>query len=143
MKFYLDAEIDKAQKACVEMNQKRGDGKTSLVDIMRPFSRLHNLLWVKAEQLNQKEKNMNIITRINEVFGGEVLNKSRTHINSICRIAYVGYLREVIGLRVANIVDVTDYTLGTTKDRLQKHRQHYEFDKIYKDNFDKLKENEN
>lgn len=86
---------------------------------------------------------MNIITRINEVFGGEVLNKSRTHINSMCRIAYVGYLRDVIGLRVKNVAEVTDYTLGVTKDRLVKHRQHYKFDKIYKANFDKLKENEN
>jgi hypothetical protein len=85
---------------------------------------------------------MNIISRINEVYGGEVLNKSRTHINSICRIAYVGYLREVIGLRVKNIAEVTEYTLGTTKDRLLKHREHYEFDKIYKDNFNKLKEND-
>jgi len=82
---------------------------------------------------------MNIITRINEVYGGEVLNKSRTHINSICRIAYVGYLREVVGLRNANIVIVTEYTIGTVKDRLEKHRSHYKFDKTYKEKFDKLK----
>ena len=82
---------------------------------------------------------MNIITKINEVYGGEVLNKSRTHINSICRIAYVGYLREVIGLRVKNIAEVTEYTMGTIKDRLEKHRSHYKFDKTYKEKFDKLK----
>lgn len=85
---------------------------------------------------------MNIITRINEVYGGEVLNKSRTHINSICRIAYVGYLKEVIGLSVKDVSEVTDYTLGVTKDRLAKHRQQYKFDKTYKTNFDKLKEND-
>jgi hypothetical protein len=79
---------------------------------------------------------MNIISRINEVYGGEVLNKSKTHINSICRIAYVGYLREVIGLRYNNIVVVTGYTLGTVKDRICKHRGHYKFDKEYKQKFD-------
>ena len=86
---------------------------------------------------------MNIITQINDVYGGEVLNKSRTHINSICRIAYVGYLKYVIGLKYKNIVEVTGYTLGSVKDRVVKHNSHYQFDKIYKANFDKLQENEN
>jgi hypothetical protein len=85
---------------------------------------------------------MNIISKINDVFGGEVLNKSRTHINSICRIAYVGYLRDVLGLKYGKIVEVTGYTLGSVKDRVVKHNSHYGFDKPYKANFDKLKSNE-
>lgn len=86
---------------------------------------------------------MNIITRINEVFGGDVNDKKPTHINSLCRIAYVGYLREVLGLRYKNISDVTGYTVGTIRKRLERHRGHYKFDKIYKQKFNSItQENE-
>lgn len=86
---------------------------------------------------------MNIITRINEVFEGDVNDKKPTHINSLCRIAYVGYLREVLGLRYKNISDVTGYTIGTIKTRLENHRGQYKFDKIYKQKFNSItQENE-
>lgn len=36
-----------------------------------------------------------IVDIINKSFGGDVNDKRPLHINSICRIAYVGYLRPI------------------------------------------------
>jgi len=83
---------------------------------------------------------MNIISRINEVFGGEVNGKPNLHINSTCRIAYVGYLREITGLKYKDICDVTGYTIGTVKTRLETHRSYYKFDKRYNQLFNLILE---
>jgi hypothetical protein len=81
---------------------------------------------------------MNIISKIDEVFDGEVNGKAYLHINSTCRIAYVGYLREIKGLKYQDIVDVTGYQIGTVRKRLEKHRSYYKFDKIYNRLFNDL-----
>jgi hypothetical protein len=78
---------------------------------------------------------MNIISRINEVFNGDVNGKAHLHINSTCRIAYVGYLREISCLRYKQIVNVTEYPIGTVRKRLEKHRSYYKFDKTYNELF--------
>jgi hypothetical protein len=81
---------------------------------------------------------MSIITVINKVFGGEVNGRPHLHINSKCRIAYVGYLREVKCFKYKEICDVTGYTKNTVKARLNTHRNYYKFDKEYKKLFNSI-----
>jgi hypothetical protein len=79
-----------------------------------------------------------IIEIINESFGGDVKDKRSLHINSICRIAYSAVLYFELKETLEEIAYKTNTTRGNVKHRLHKHRNMYEFDKIYKTNYNNL-----
>ena len=81
---------------------------------------------------------MNIIETINQEFGGDVNDKRPLHINSICRIAYAGYLRTVEKLRYKEVANEMNTSLGTTQDRLKKHKDFYSVDLYYRLMFDNV-----
>jgi hypothetical protein len=82
-----------------------------------------------------------IIEIINEAFGGDMNDKKSLHINSLCRIAYSGYLKYHLKHRYKKIAEITNSTFGTTADRIRKHRDFYAVDLEYKRIFDNILKN--
>ena len=80
---------------------------------------------------------MLITDRINEVFGGNLHDKRPLRINSICRIAYCGFL---IGknLKAVQIVEITDWNYKAVLRRIKAHKKMYEEDEVYKSIYDRL-----
>jgi hypothetical protein len=81
---------------------------------------------------------MNIINIINEAFGGDINDKRPLHINSMCRIAYCGYLKYYLNYSYKDVALVTNSGVGTTQDRIRKHRDFYSVDLGYKAIFDNI-----
>lgn len=77
-----------------------------------------------------------IVEIINESFEGDVNDKRSLHINSICRIAYSAVLYFERKETLEEIAYKTNTTKGNVKHRLHKHRNMYEFDKVYKNKYE-------
>ena len=76
-----------------------------------------------------------ITKTINKEFGGDVDDKRPLHINSICRIAYAGYLKYELNFKYKEVADIMNTTMGTTQDRLKKHRDFYSVDVYYREGY--------
>lgn len=79
-----------------------------------------------------------IIDVINRLFGGDINDKRPLHINSICRIAYAGYLKYHKKHNCKEIAVIMNSPYKTTTDRVKKHRDTYEVDLLYRTKFDNL-----
>jgi hypothetical protein len=79
-----------------------------------------------------------IVSIINEAFGGDINDKRPLHINSMCRIAYAGYLKYHKKYKAKEIAVITKSLYGTAIDRIKKHRDLYAVDLIYKKTFDNM-----
>ena len=76
--------------------------------------------------------------RINEIFGGDIDDTESKHNNSLCRIAYCGYLKYRLWYRCKEISDITNFKVGTVRKRLDKHRSFMAVDKIYRSKFKQI-----
>jgi hypothetical protein len=79
-----------------------------------------------------------VIHTINDIFQGNINDKKPTHVNSICRIAYAGYLKYQMGYKYREVAEFTNTTYGTATKRLQRHRERMRFDKDYQKKFNQL-----
>ena len=78
-----------------------------------------------------------IIEKINSVFEGDFYDKTPSHKNSLCRVAYVGFLANR-GLKTREIVKETSYVRQEVFRRRRKHNDLYQFNPEYKRKFDSL-----
>jgi transposase len=84
-----------------------------------------------------------MIEQINKLYGGDINDNTPLHVNSDCRIAYVGLLHW-LGYKCRDISHITKSKYSTVRDRLHKHRYRLKFYKDYQINFELLtKEFEN
>jgi len=81
--------------------------------------------------------NNKTIVEICFIFGGNYFDKSPTYKNSECRFAYCGLLRSQ-NFSYKEIAEATGFSLQMVKVRLYTHRNHYKFNKDYKEKFNKL-----
>jgi hypothetical protein len=80
---------------------------------------------------------MKITDKINQIFEGDLNDKTPSHKNSLCRIVYTYYLRtEKFKIReIAKMMKCGDQMV--TK-RLKRHKDYYQFDRNYKNKIDEL-----
>jgi hypothetical protein len=84
---------------------------------------------------------VNIKRTINKKFGGDIDNAKTLHSNSICRMAYVGYLRS-LGYSNPDVAKITGWRKETIRNRIFKHRSMFKFDKEYSRNFTDILKNQ-
>lgn len=84
---------------------------------------------------------VNVKISINKRFGGDIDNNKPDHSNSICRIAYVGYLRS-LGYCNKDISRITGWKSNTVKDRTTKHKNMIKVDKDYSRQFTDIIKNQ-
>lgn len=80
-----------------------------------------------------------IIEKINPVFEGDFNDKTPSHKNSLCRIAYCGFLTNQ-GLKTREIVLKTNFVRQEVVRRKKRHLELYLFNPEYKKKFDSLLE---
>ena len=89
------------------------------------------------DKSNHKSYKM-IVEIINNLFMGDVKDPRPLHANSICRFAYVGYLRST-GHNTRETQNITGYTYGSVRHRYMKHKEHLKFNPEYRKKFTCLK----
>lgn len=81
-----------------------------------------------------------IVEIINRSFDGDMNNERPLHANSLCRIAYAGYLSCYKNHTSKEIAEMTNSKQKTVTNRIKKHRDFYAVDLIYKRIFDNILE---
>ena len=84
--------------------------------------------------------NEKIIQKINTVFEGDFHDKTPSHKNSLCRIAYCGFLANR-GVKTREIIKQTTWISQEVVRRKRRHLDLYQFNPEYKRKFDSLFEN--
>jgi len=87
-----------------------------------------------------KLENSEIVKKINLVFDGDFNDITPLHSNSLCRIAYIGYLTKQ-GLRPCEITKKLNWKKHQVSHRKIKHNSLYKFNPDYRKKFNSLFEN--
>lgn len=84
-----------------------------------------------------KLENSEIIEKINSIFEGDFSDNTPLHCNSLCRIAYIGYLSN-LGLKPRDIQKNLNWEKHQVAHRKIKHNSLYKFSPDYRKKFDSI-----